>query len=87
LKDASWHVKVWPTGRPSGGIGYRVAVGIFELKMVARAHKESVLHVIGDGRRETGIVFLSAFRSEPINNVGDCNGIFLGASIAVTITF
>jgi hypothetical protein len=78
---------VWPTGRPSGGIGYRVAVGIFELKMVARAHKESVLHVIGDGRRETGIVFLSAFRSEPINNVGDCNGIFLGASIAVAITF
>jgi hypothetical protein len=48
VEGTTWHVKVWPTGRPSGWIGYRVAVGIFELKMVAQAHKEAVLHVIGE---------------------------------------
>jgi hypothetical protein len=46
FEDATWHVKVWPVGRPSGWIGYRVAVGIFELKILAQAHKEAVLHVI-----------------------------------------
>jgi hypothetical protein len=39
---------VWPVGRPSGWIGYRVAAGLFELKMVAQAHKDAVLHVIGE---------------------------------------
>ena len=48
VADATWHVKVWPVDRPSGWIGYRVAVGIFELEMVAQVHKEAVLHVIGE---------------------------------------
>jgi hypothetical protein len=48
LEDDNWHVKVWPVGRPNGWIGYTVAVGIFELKIVAQAHKEAVLHVIGE---------------------------------------
>jgi hypothetical protein len=48
FEDATWHVKVWHVGRPSGWIGYRVAVGIFELDILAQAHKEAVLHVIGE---------------------------------------
>jgi hypothetical protein len=52
IENATWHVKVWPVGRPSSWIGYRVAVGIFELKIVAQAHKEAVLHVISE--REAG---------------------------------
>jgi hypothetical protein len=52
VEDASWHVKVWPVGRPSGWIGYTVADGIFELKMVAQVHKEAVLHVIGEWEAE-----------------------------------
>lgn len=52
VEDATWHVKVWPVGRPSDWIGYRVAAGIFELKMVTQAHKEAVLHVIGDWEAE-----------------------------------
>jgi hypothetical protein len=36
-----------------------VAVGIFELKMVAQAHKEAVLHVIGEWRRNSLPVALS----------------------------
>jgi hypothetical protein len=48
IEDATWHVKVWPVSRPSGWIGYTVAAGIFELKMVAQAHNEAVLHVIGE---------------------------------------
>jgi hypothetical protein len=39
VEDASWHVKVWP-------------VGIFELKMVAQAHKDAVMHVIGEWETE-----------------------------------
>jgi hypothetical protein len=49
--DASWHVKVWPVGRPSDWIGYTVTDGIFELKMVARAHREAVSHVIYEWER------------------------------------
>jgi Anti-sigma-28 factor, FlgM len=52
LEDATWHVKVWPVGRPSGCVGYTVAAGIFELKMVAQAHQEAVLHVIGEWETE-----------------------------------
>lgn len=52
VEGTTWHVKVWPTGRPSGWIGYRVAVGIFEFKMVAQAHKEAVLQVIGEWEAE-----------------------------------
>jgi hypothetical protein len=52
VEDATWHVKVWPVDRPSGWIGYRVADGIFELKMVDQAHKEAVLHVIGEWEAE-----------------------------------
>jgi anti-sigma28 factor (negative regulator of flagellin synthesis) len=48
VEDASWHVKVWPVGRPSGWIGYTVAAGIFELAMVAELHKEAVLHLIAE---------------------------------------
>jgi hypothetical protein len=44
---ASWYVKVWPVGRPSGWIGYTVTAGIFELTMVAPTHRQAVLHVIG----------------------------------------
>jgi hypothetical protein len=51
FEGTTWHVKVWPTGRRSGWIGYRVAVGIFELTMVAQAHKDAVLQVIGNGKR------------------------------------
>jgi hypothetical protein len=47
-EDANWHVKVSPVGRPSGWIGYSVTAGIFELKMVAPAHREAVLHMIGE---------------------------------------
>jgi hypothetical protein len=47
-EDATWHVKVWPVGRPSGWVGYTVTAGIFELKMVAQAHREAVLHMIGE---------------------------------------
>lgn len=46
VEDASWHVKVWPVGRPNGWIGYTVTAGIFELTMVDQAHREAVLHVI-----------------------------------------
>jgi hypothetical protein len=52
VEDASWHVKVWPVGRPSGWIGYTVAAGIFELKMVAQAHKDAVMHVIREWETE-----------------------------------
>jgi hypothetical protein len=52
VEDATWHVKVWPVGRPSDWIGYTIAAGIFELKMVAQAHKEAVLHVIGEWEAE-----------------------------------
>jgi hypothetical protein len=52
-EDATWHVKVWPVGRPSGWIGYRVTAGIFELTIVAQAHKEAVLQVIGEWERNT----------------------------------
>jgi hypothetical protein len=52
IENATWHVKVWPVGRPRGWIGYRTAVGIFELKIVAQAHKEAILHVIGESEAE-----------------------------------
>jgi Anti-sigma-28 factor, FlgM len=52
VEDATWHVKVWTVDEPSGWIGYTVAVGIFELKMVAQAHKEAVLHVIDEWETE-----------------------------------
>jgi hypothetical protein len=47
-EETSWHVKVWPVGRPRSWIGYTVAAGVFELRIVAQAHKEAVLHVIGE---------------------------------------
>jgi hypothetical protein len=50
--DASWHVKVWPVGRPRSWIGYTVAAGVFELRIVAQAHKEAVLQVIGEWETE-----------------------------------
>jgi hypothetical protein len=52
IENATWHVKVWPVGRPRGWIGYRIAVGIFELKIVAQADKEAILHVIGESEAE-----------------------------------
>jgi hypothetical protein len=52
LEDATWQVKVWPIERPSGWIGDTVAAGIFELKMVAQAHREAVMHVIGEWETE-----------------------------------
>jgi hypothetical protein len=52
FEDATWHVKVWPVGRPSGWIGYTVAAGIFELKIVAQADREAVMHVIGEWETE-----------------------------------
>jgi hypothetical protein len=39
---------VWPVGRPRRLIGYTVTAGIFELKIVAEAHKEAALQVIGE---------------------------------------
>jgi hypothetical protein len=53
-EDASWHVKIWHAGRPSDWLGYTVTAGIFELKTGAQAHKEAVMHVIGEW--EAGIV-------------------------------
>jgi hypothetical protein len=50
-EDAVWHVRVWPVGRPSEWIGYTVSAGIFELNMVSPAHKEAVLHLIGEWER------------------------------------
>jgi hypothetical protein len=47
-KDTSWHVKVWRAGCPDEWIGYKVTAGIFALKSGAQAHKEAVLHVIGE---------------------------------------
>ena len=52
-EDANWDVKVWPVGRPSGWIGYTVRAGIFELKMVAQAHRDAVLHMIGEWERNS----------------------------------
>jgi Anti-sigma-28 factor, FlgM len=52
LEDVSWHIKVWPVGGPSGWIGYTVTAGIFELTMVAQAHREAILHVIGEWEGE-----------------------------------
>ena len=52
-EDTNWHVKVWPAGRPSGWIGYTVTAGIFELKMVAQAHREAVLHMIGEWEQKS----------------------------------
>jgi hypothetical protein len=52
-ENASWHVKVWPVGRPSGWIGYTVTAGIFELKMVAQAHREAVLDMIGEWEKNS----------------------------------
>jgi hypothetical protein len=51
-EETSWHVKVWPVGRPRSWIGYTVAAGVFELRIVAQAHKEAVLHVIGEWETE-----------------------------------
>lgn len=51
IEDASWHVKVWPAGRPAGWIGYTVTAGKFELTMVAQAHRDAVLHVIEEWER------------------------------------
>jgi hypothetical protein len=51
-EETSWHVKVWPVGRPRSWIGYTVAAGIFELRIVAQAHKEAVLQVIGEWETE-----------------------------------
>jgi hypothetical protein len=48
----SWHLKVWPVGCPRNWIGYTVAAGIFELRIVAQAHKEAVLQVIGEWETE-----------------------------------
>jgi hypothetical protein len=51
FENAGWRVKVWPVGRPSDWIGYTVAAGIFELTIVAQAHRDAVLHVIGEWER------------------------------------
>jgi hypothetical protein len=48
LEETTWHVNVWPVGRPRSWIGYTVAAGIFELKIVAQADREAVLQVIGE---------------------------------------
>jgi Anti-sigma-28 factor, FlgM len=52
VEDATWHVKVWTVDQPSGWIGYRIAAGVFELKIVAQGHKEAVLHAIGEWQTE-----------------------------------
>jgi hypothetical protein len=52
-EDATWHVKEWPVRRPSGWVGYTVTAGIFELKMVAQAHREAVMHMIGEWERSS----------------------------------
>jgi hypothetical protein len=52
VEDATWHVKVWTVDQPSGWVGYRVAAGVFELKIVAQAHKEAVFYVIGEWETE-----------------------------------
>jgi hypothetical protein len=44
--DGSWHIMVSPVGRPNRWIGYTVTAGIFEVTMVAQAHREAVLRVI-----------------------------------------
>jgi hypothetical protein len=46
MDTASWHIKVWPAGRPSDWIGYTVTDGEFELKMLAVPQKEAVLRLI-----------------------------------------
>jgi hypothetical protein len=51
-EHASWRVKVWRAGRPNEWIGYTVTAGTFELKSVAQAHKDAVLHVIGEWEAE-----------------------------------
>jgi hypothetical protein len=51
-EETSWHVKVWPVGRLRSWIGYTVAAGIFEFKIVAQAHREAVLQVIGEWESE-----------------------------------
>jgi hypothetical protein len=51
-EEARWHVKVWRAGCPDEWIGYTVTAGIFELKTGAQAHKEAVLHVIGEWEAE-----------------------------------
>jgi hypothetical protein len=53
FEEDSWHVKVWPVGRPGGWIGYTVTSGIFELKMVAQVHKEAILQMIGKWERNS----------------------------------
>jgi hypothetical protein len=52
LEDASWHVKVWLVARPGDWIGYTVTHGEFELKTVAKGHKETVLQVITEWEAE-----------------------------------
>jgi RNA polymerase sigma factor for flagellar operon FliA len=47
-KDTSWHLKVWRAGYPDEWIGYKVTAGIFALNSGVQAHKEAVLHVIGE---------------------------------------
>jgi hypothetical protein len=46
MDAASWHVKVWLSGRPGDWIGYTVTAGKFEVKMFAQAQKEAVLQLI-----------------------------------------
>jgi hypothetical protein len=52
LEETSWNVKVWPVGRPRSWIGYTVTAGIMELKIVAQAHRDAVLQVIGEWETE-----------------------------------
>jgi len=51
-EGTSWHVKVWLVGSPNDWLGYTVTAGQFELKTGAKAHKEAVLHVIGEWESE-----------------------------------
>jgi hypothetical protein len=53
--NASWKVKVWLAGSPRDWFGYTVTAGMFELKTHAHAHREAVLHAIGElGGRDFG---------------------------------
>jgi hypothetical protein len=48
----SWKVKVWLAGYPRDWFGYTVTAGMFELKMLAHAQREAVLHAIGEWEAE-----------------------------------
>jgi hypothetical protein len=49
----SWNVKVWLAGCPRDWFGYTVTAGMFELKMLAHAQREAILHAIGAWEAES----------------------------------